>query len=381
MERTLLVPDTLLLPEGAACGLGLLVEGDRIAAIAAPHELAERADRVVPLEGRTLAPGLVDLQVNGGGGALLNDEPSVETIRRIACAHAVRGTTTLLPTLITSPRADWSAALEAARAACEAGTPGVAGLHLEGPFLDAAKRGAHPSEHLRAPDADDLASLQAPFPGRLLLTLSARHAVEQLTIPLRLAGVLLSLGHTDATAEEAKRAFDHGVSLTTHLYNAMSPLAHRAPGVVGAALADERVTACVIADGHHVHPTALRAAWEAKSPDHFLCVSDAISLAGSDHQEAVLGGQRVHLDGGRCLNEEGNLAGSAIVLADSLPVLVNHVGLTLAQAVHACATVPARVLGLQDRGVLSPNLRADMLTLDADLVVREVWQGGQALSA
>lgn len=376
---TLLVPEAVALPEGVREGLAVLMDGPLIAAVDRTDRLAGRADAIERLEGLTLGPGLVDLQVNGGGGVLLNDQPTLEGVEAIAAAHRRCGTTSLLPTLITAPLATMEAALEAVRQALDAAVPGVVGLHLEGPFLDAERRGAHEAHLIRSPTADDLALLQAPFPGRLLMTLAASAATEQVTVPLRLAGVLLSLGHTEARAEEARRAFDRGVSLVTHLYNAMSPLAHRAPGTVGAALADDRVTACVIADGHHVHPIALRAAWEAKGPARFACVSDAIGVAGTDLTEATLAGQRVIVEGGRCLNEEGNLAGSAIVLADSLPVLVRSVGLSLAEALVACATTPAAALGLHDRGRVAAHLRADLVALDADLAVQRTWVGGAAV--
>lgn len=376
----LLVPDAVALPEGVREGLAVLVDGALIAAVDRAERLSSRAASVERLEGLTLGPGLIDLQVNGGGGVLLNDEPNREGVEAIAAAHLRCGTTSLLPTLITAERSTMEAALGAVRDALEGAVPGVVGLHLEGPFLDAERRGAHDAALVRPPTAEDLALLQAPFPGRLLMTLAASAATEQVTVPLRLAGVLLSLGHTEATAEEARRAFDRGVGLVTHLYNAMSPLAHRAPGTVGAALADPRVTTCVIADGHHVHPLALRAAWEAKGPERFACVSDAIGIAGTELRETTLAGQRVVLDGGRCVNEEGNLAGSGIVLADSLPVLVRHVGLTLAEALVACATTPAAALGLGDRGQIAAHLRADLVALDAGHRVQRTWISGVSVA-
>ena len=203
---TLLVPDAVALPEGVREDLAVLVDGALIAAVDRPERLASRAASVERLEGLTLGPGLIDLQVNGGGGVLLNDEPSTEGIRRIAEAHLRHGTTSLLPTLITADLATMTAAVEGARLALEAGVPGVVGLHLEGPYLDAPRRGAHEAALVRTPRAEELALLQQPFPGRLLMTLAASAATEQVTIPLRLAGVLLSLGHTEATAEEARTA-------------------------------------------------------------------------------------------------------------------------------------------------------------------------------
>lgn len=377
---TLLVPDRLITPGGLVEGAGVLIDGPRIADVGPTDALRDRADTVVELAGLTLAPGLVDLQVNGGGGVLFNDEPSTEGLLRISQAHLICGTTTLLPTVISTDHPTMDRAMSAVEAAIGSGMAGVVGVHFEGPFLDEDKRGAHESRHLRAPTPEDVELLlRLGSAGKLLVTLSATHAGESFTTTLLDAGALLSLGHTQATAEEARRAFDHGVGLVTHLYNAMSPMEHRAPGVVGAALADDRVTVGVIADGHHVDPLALRAAWKAKGPEQLLCVSDAIAVAGTDQTESVLAGQRVRVEGGRCVNEEGVLAGSAIALADSLPILVHQVGLDLAEAVTACATTPARALGLADRGVVEVGLQADLIALDGTLKVRGVWQEGNPI--
>ena len=244
-------------------GHGVLLEDDRVAAVG-PADAPPEADEVLDLAGAHLAPGFVDLQVNGGGGRLLDDDPTPQTLAHIADAHGRRGTTGLLATTITGPREGLAAAREAVAAALEQGLPGLLGLHQEGPFLDPGKRGAHPAEHLRAPEEADLVALEDPRLGTRLLTLSAPHATDALCARLRRAGVHLSLGHTSADAAQAAGRFEAGVHLVTHLFNAMTPLASRAPGVVGAALADDRVRCGVIADGLHVDPVSLAAAWRAK---------------------------------------------------------------------------------------------------------------------
>ena len=377
---TLLSPDRIVTREGLQTGQALLIEGGMIARLGPVADLQGPENKEVHLPDQTLAPGLVDLQVNGGGGCLLNDKPTLEGVRSLIAAHQQSGSTTILPTLISCDLPTMVQAREAVEAGLEQNLPGLAGLHFEGPFLDQSKRGAHAAESLRAPATEDMELLEQASQGTLLLTLAASHASDDFCTRMTQAGVVLSLGHSAASADEANAAFDKGVRLVTHLYNAMSPLAHRDPGVVGAALADKRVTVGLIADGQHVHPTALRAAWEAKGEERFLCVSDAIGLAGTNLQEAQLAGQTVRIEGGRCVNQEGRLAGSAIVLSDSLPILVNEVGLTLPQALGACATVPARVLGLSDRGTIHPDLRADLIALDQDLVVKSVWVAGQRLT-
>jgi N-acetylglucosamine-6-phosphate deacetylase len=377
---TLLIPDRIVTRKGLQTGQALLIESGMITRLGPVDDLHDPGNEEVFLPDQTLAPGLVDLQVNGGDGCLLNDEPTLEGVRSLVAAHQRSGSTTILPTLISCDLPTMVRAREAVEAGLEQKLPGLAGLHLEGPFLDQAKRGAHAAESLRAPAAEDMQLLEQASQGVLLLTLAASHASEDFCTRMAQAGVVLSLGHSAASAEEANAAFDRGVRLVTHLYNAMSPLAHRDPGLVGAALADERVTVGLIADGQHVHPIALRAAWEAKGTKRFLCVSDAIGVAGTDLQEMQLAGQTVRVENGRCVNQEGRLAGSTIVLSDSLPILVDQVGLTLPQALDACATVPARVLGLSDRGTIHPDLRADLIALDQDLVVKSVWVAGQRLS-
>lgn len=372
----LLIPDALIADGITKTGVGLRIEGGLIGAIGPVSAIRHQGDAEVNLPGKTLAPGLVDLQVNGGGGCLLNDDPTTGGVRTIVQTHLQAGSTTILPTLISCDHKTMVRARAAVEGALLEELPGLAGLHLEGPFLDEEKRGAHAASALRAPNEEDLELLCQKTKGTVLLTLAATYATSELCARLSASGVTLSLGHSAADAQISIDAFDRGVRLVTHLYNAMSPLAHRSPGLVGAALADKRVTVGLIADGHHVHPTALAAAWQAKGPDRFLCVSDAIDVAGTTQQESQLAGQTVRVEGGRCVNQEGRLAGSAIVLSDSLAVLVNQVGLSLPEALTACAGTPARVLGLDDRGDLRAGLRADLIALDLDLKVHEVWVAG-----
>lgn len=375
----LLIPDALVARGELHAHAALRVENGLIVGVGEAADLRQAGDREIALPGKTLAAGLIDLQVNGGGGCLLNDDPTPNGVRTIVRAHNRAGSTTILPTLISCDRATMEQARNAVEAEINNGQEGLAGLHLEGPFIDEEKRGAHSPEALRAPTDQDMDLLEQPSKGSLMLTLSAHYASEELCSRLTRAGLVLSLGHSSADADSASAAFDRGVRLVTHLFNAMSPLAHRDPGLVGAALADERVTVGLIADGHHVHTTALKAAWQAKGQNRFLCVSDAIGVAGTSQRETRLAGQSVHVEDGRCVNQEGRLAGSAIVLGDSLPILVNRVGLSLPEALNACAVTPAHVLGLDDRGDLRPGLRADLIALDQNLAITAVWIAGQHL--
>jgi N-acetylglucosamine-6-phosphate deacetylase len=303
--------------------------------------------RRVALGGGTVLPGFVDLQVNGGGGVLLNDAPTVEGIRTIAAAHAARGTAALLPTLITDTPERTRAAVEAAVRAVAEGVPGVLGLHLEGPHLAPARKGAHDPALIRPMgDADEafLAEAAARLPN-LMVTLAPEAAGPERIARLSAAGVIVSLGHSDCTHAEAMAAIAAGARLVTHLFNAMSQLGNREPGLAGAALDSGHVSAGLIADGVHVHPATMRAAMAAKrGPGRIFLVTDAMAPAGTDLEEFRLNGRRVLRRDGRLTLEDGTLAGADIDMPGAIGVLVREVGLPLAEALAMATSVPAALL-------------------------------------
>lgn len=325
-----------------------------------------------------LAPGFVDVQVNGGGGVLFNDTPDVDTLRTIAAAHRRFGTTSLLPTFITDSRGKMVAAREAVEQAREEGVPGILGVHFEGPFLDPRKTGAHDRGFVRGADEGDLEAILGGAPGVVLVT-AAACALGEGTLPRLLdGGARVALGHCASTFEEARAAFDGGVTGVTHLFNAMSPMESRAPGLVGAALATPGVTSGVIADGVHVDLGALRAAWRAAGPSGLMLVTDAVQPVGVDLEEFELGGQRVRLDGLRCVNEEGNLAGSALDMATAVRNCVRGAQIPLADALHMASATPAHFLGLDGVvGVLRGGARADLVAVDRELRVVRTFIGGR----
>ncbi len=366
--------DGLTLHEGRA----LLVEGGRVVGLE-PAPGPPEARRVA-LQGGILAPGFIDAQVNGGGGVMLNDAPTRETMALMAAAHRRFGTTTLLPTLITDSPDKTAAALAAA-----ADPPdGVAGLHLEGPHLAPARKGAHRTEFMRPMTEADLAACIAARRRLdvLLLTVAAEAVSPAQVARLTAAGVTVSLGHSDATAEEAAALFDAGARGVTHLFNAMSGLGHRSPGIVGAALDRPGVWAGVIADGHHVDPVALRVALAAKrGPGRLFLVTDA--MAGPEAEAFTLQGRPVRRregTGGACPRLEladGTLAGSALDMPAALRFCVGRLGLPLADALRRATADPADFLGLPDRGRLTPGARADLVHLTDGLQVVGVWQAAQ----
>ena len=303
----------------------------------------------INLNGDILFPGFVDLQVNGGDGILFNADPSVATLRRIASAHRRLGVTKLLPTLITDSREITKAAVSAVQAAVAEGIPGIAGLHLEGPHLSIARKGAHDASLIRPMEESDLEALIAC--ARTLPVLKTTVAPENVTIEqvsaMVSAGILVSLGHTDADYETCRRYFNAGASCVTHLFNAMSQLGNREPGLVGATLANGAVSAGLIADAIHVHPETIGAAWRAKAGTaRIFLVSDAMAVAGSMATEFELGGRLIKRRNGILTLDDGTLAGADLELTKAVGTLVSQVGIDPAQALEAATTVPAKLIGL-----------------------------------
>jgi N-acetylglucosamine-6-phosphate deacetylase len=368
----------VLLDDGFADDRAVLLEGGRIAAIVPPSDPRIAGARTHDLHGSYLAPGFIDCQVNGGGGALFNDDPSVATIRTIATAHRRFGTTALLPTLISEDSDMISRAIGAVREALDARVPGVAGIHVEGPFINDARRGVHDASKIRTLDARDVALLSSLGAGRTLVTLAPEMVAAKSIAQLARAGVILSAGHTDGTFEEVSAALANGVRGVTHLFNAMSPMHHRKPGAAGAALANPDCWCGLIVDGHHVHPAVLKIALAAKRADRFMLVTDAMPSVGAAGESFVLQGRRIRVKDGICVDENGTLAGSAIDMAASVRNCVGMLDLPLERALRMASTYPAQFLGLEgEMGRIAPGYRANLVALDASLRVKSTWIDGE----
>jgi N-acetylglucosamine-6-phosphate deacetylase len=357
----------------------VLFDGARIVGVVAPDAVPAGAERVDLPQDHVLAPGFIDLQVNGGGGVLFNDTPDAATLRRIASAHAQAGTTAILPTLISGTRPQRLAALAAVRAALAGGLEGIAGLHLEGPFIAPGRRGIHPALAITAMTDDDLFVLTEPFPAPLLITLAPDRVPSGHIRRLVESGAIVFAGHSEATYAAAIAGFEAGISGVTHLYNAMSGFVPRAPGMVGAALDRGEVFASIIVDGHHSHYAAVRIAFAAKGPDALLLVSDAMATAASDSTGFVLNGERIHLHEGRLVNDAGTLAGAHLTLAEAVRNAVCHAGLPFEAVLRMATHTPARAIGLTDRGRIAPGCFADFVVLGPDMNVAAVWQHGMRL--
>ena len=348
----------------------------RIAAVAPQRDLPAAIERR-EVDG-LLAPGFIDVQVNGGGGVLLNDVPTVEGIRAIGRAHRRFGTTGLLPTLITDTRERMGEALAAVRAAIRRGVPGVLGIHLEGPFLNPARKGVHEPAHMRPMEDEDFRLITSLGEGVTLVTLAPERVPPGAVRRLAAAGAIVSAGHTAANTASCTRRCRQGLRGFTHLFNAMPPLAGREPGPVGAALDEPRD----LVRPHRRWPSrgrrlaAHRHRRQGAGPDdardrrhaHRRLRPSAFELLGPDRHRA----------GGRLTHADGTLAGSDLDMASAVRNAVRRLGLSLPRALQMASRAPAAFLRLgHERGRIAPGYRADLVLLDADLEVRETWIGGE----
>jgi N-acetylglucosamine-6-phosphate deacetylase len=355
-------------------GMGVLVEGGLIRAVLPESASPAAVRRSLPPEG-LLAPGLIDIQVNGGGGVLFNDAPSLEGALHIAAAHRRLGTTGILPTLITSEREVFARTAAAAREFVVPGS-GCLGVHFEGPFLSKARPGVHLPGLMRAPDDEDFAllrGLKAAIEGAVLVTVAPECAPAEAWHRLARAGVVLSAGHSVAGYEEV------GPSVTgvTHLFNAMEAPGARAPGLVAAALLSDRYTG-VIVDGVHVHPAMLRLMMACKAPERVVLVSDSMAVAGTDLTEFVLQGRRILRRDGGLTTADGVLAGADLSLAQAVRNAVEMLGVSVAAAVGMASANAAEFLGIGDRyGRIAAGKVADMVLFDAEMGVAGTWLEGK----
>jgi N-acetylglucosamine-6-phosphate deacetylase len=365
---------------GLVDGLAVGIADGRIVAVAPAAELNGSGPRR-DLAGALLLPGFIDIQANGGGDVLFNDAPTAEAIAAIGAAHRRFGTTSFLPTLISDDLAAVADALAAAREAIARGVAGVAGVHIEGPFLNAARKGIHDAGKLRRLDEAGLEILTSLGVGRTVVTLAPEMVDAGAIARLTAAGVIVSAGHTDADYATVREALMSGMTGFTHLFNAMSPITSREPGVVGAALSDKTAWCGIIVDGRHVDPVVLKIALDCRPLDRFILVTDAMPCVGGDRQSFTLQGKTITVRDGACFDEGGNLAGSDLDMATAVRNAVAMLDLDLADASRMASGAPAAFLGLDhERGRIAPGLRADLVLLDESLHVLETWVGGESAS-
>ena len=354
---------------------GVIVDGSRVSSLVPRGDIPpDMPARILP-EGAWLAPGFIDLQVNGGGDVLFNDSPTPEAISVIAAAHRKFGTTGFLPTLITDTPEKMQAAIAAVQTSMRT-EPSVLGLHLEGPFLAPERAGVHDRKLFRAPTQADIEMLTAPRQGALLVTLAPEQVPAGFIARLAAAGVCVSLGHSMATYAQTRAAIGEGLSGFTHLFNAMRPMASREPGPIAAALETPTCSFGLIVDGIHVDVAMLRLALRGAGQP--MLVTDAMPPVGGKRSTFTLYGERMTVHDSRCARPDGTLAGAYLDMASAVRNCVRLLGLPLERALSVASRNPAHFINLgSEIGQLAPRFRADMVALDPERVdVLETWVGG-----
>lgn len=349
-----------------------VVDDDSVPSHAQRHDL----EQIAP--GAVLAPGLIDLQVNGGGGVLFNDSPALATLATLAAAHRRWGTTGLMPTLISDTGWKLGAARQSVQRALDQEMPGILGLHLEGPYLAPIRRGVHDEGYLTPPALSDMEQLAPLSGGALMVTLAPERVPGRFLAALARRGVRVCAGHTDADYAQTMTALENGLAGFTHLCNAMPPLGHRSPGAVGAALDHAGAWVGVIADGHHLHDAMLRLIWRVKGPDKMFLVSDSMPPAGGPAEDFQLYGTPIRVQGDRCVDAEGRLAGAALPLVGMVRHCVTRAGIPLADSLRMATATPAAFLGLEGRvGCIAPGAAADFVLLDDGLHPKAIISQGR----
>jgi N-acetylglucosamine-6-phosphate deacetylase len=368
--RGRVVTDHEVWPEGT-----VLLKGSSIAQVS--RESLD-ADEVHEYPGCFVAPGFVDLQVNGSFGVDVASEP--ERVPELSRKLLATGTTSYLPALISSPLTRYREALPILARLAHEGMPGGAellGVHLEGPFINVDKKGAHPAEHVVSPEVGLLHELLDLGPVRMLTLAPELEGAAELARTAARRGVVICAGHSNATFELVYRAFEGEVAGVTHLFNAMSPLHHREPGLPGAAFAHPRVACGIIADGRHVHPEVVALAFRALGPDRLYLVTDAIAATSTEPGEYPLATRRVYLEEGVPKLEDGTLAGSILTMDEALRNVLAFTSCTVPEAVRMVSATPARLVGVGGRkGRLASGYDADVTVLRQELSVEAVYKDG-----
>lgn len=355
----------------------VIINGNKIENIVPLNQLDGKIEKI-DLKGRNLSPGFIDIQVNGGGGILFNDKPTIESIEQIVQGHSKLGTTKILPTIITDTKEKIKQAIQAVNTYIKSGKNDILGIHIEGPFIEASKAGVHNKKYITSlceEDIDWLSSLQY---GKTLLTVAPEKVNPELIYKLVNNYIKVSIGHTNANADECEEIFKAGASLSTHLYNAMSPLTSREPGAVGASIINDNVFVSIIADGFHVDFRSLIPVIRTKPKGKVILVTDAMPPVGSNKKTFYLEPYNIRVEGGRCLTEDGVLAGSALSMNIAVKNCVQHIGVPLNEAYKMASLYPAEFLGIANKyGRIEKGYEADFTISDNELNIYGIVKDGK----
>ena len=328
-----------------------------------------------------VVPGFIDIQVNGGGGALFNDSPSLDKIQTIIAAHSQFGTTAMLPTLITDRVEVMAEAADAMAIAIAEKVPGIVGIHFEGPHLSVAKKGAHSAEYIRAISEEEWLILSRKDIGQIIVTLAPETVSTEDIARMVSLGIKVCLGHTNANYQTAQNALNAGADGFTHLFNAMSPLQSREPGVTGCALLNDSASTGIIVDGHHVDYATCKLAIKTKPVGKSILVTDAMPPVGTGEQEFAFFDRTVYLNDGKLTSTTGELAGSVLDMATAVRNTHQHVGISLEESIRMASLYPAQYINQGHlRGRLCKGYMADFTVLDSELNVKSTWISGRQVT-
>ena len=355
----------------------VLIDGDKITEICTANNLPPHVTDTIDLQQQRLVPGFIDTQVNGGGGVLFNDAPTMETLRTMGAAHRAFGTTGFYPTLISDDLSVVEAAILAVKQAINEKVPGVLGIHLEGPFLNPERKGVHDASKFKIIDEAAFTLLTSLDVGKTLVTIAPELTTPEMIERFVEAGVVVAAGHSAANYAQTKVALSAGLTSFTHLFNAMTPFTSREPGMVGAALEDKNSWCGIIADGFHVHAASLKVAHRAKANGKMILVTDAMPSVGATGKNFTLNNELIRYENGKLTTAAGTLAGSDLNMISAVNNAVSFLDINLEEAIRMASTYPAAMMGETLLGAIKPGYIASMILMDDQNRVLRSWINGK----
>lgn len=373
---TALINGNIFTGEQWLANQAVIIDGEHIADVCPAKQLPANVSQTIDLEGQRLIPGLIDTQVNGGGGVLFNQATTAEALRVMGAAHRRFGTTGFYPTLISDDLEVVTQAIAAVEQAIAEKVPGVLGIHLEGPFLNPERKGVHNADKFKIIDEAAFQLLTSLKSGKTLITIAPELTTPDMIRRLANAGVIVAAGHSAANYEQTRIALTAGVSSFTHLFNAMTPFTSREPGMVGAVLEDKHSWCGIIADGFHVHPAAIKVAHQAKAPGKMVLVTDAMPSVGAEDKNFTLYGEQIFYSEGKLTTASGTLAGSDLDMLAAVRNSIRMADIEADEAIRMASTYPAAMMGEERLGAIKPGFFASMILIDENYQLLRSWING-----